>query len=106
MVDHMHGGPHAMDTCMDHWLMVAEAILQPQISKKMLILDLHDIQNLACGACNGYVTVKKRFVFVFCLGGPAPPEGRVGGYLPGNQKHSALELFELRCVSASPVSVQ
>ena len=35
-------------------------------------------QNFACGACNGYVTVRKRYVFVFCGGGPGPQIGRAG----------------------------
>ena len=42
-----------------------------------------------CNACNGYVTVKKRFVFVFILGGPAPPEGRGGAHIPRDQKRIA-----------------
>ena len=47
----------------------------------MLILAFR-IQNFACGACNGYVTVRKRRVcngsFLFYLGGGRPSEG-VGG---------------------------
>ena len=72
--------------------MVAEAILDLIFQRKCSSWASRS-QNFACGACNGCVTVRKRFVFVFCLGGPSPPRGRAGAHLTGNQKHSALLLF-------------
>ena len=68
--------------------MVAEAILDLNFQRKCSSWASRS-QNFACGACNGYVTVRKRFVFVFCGGGPGLPRGRAGAHLPGNQKHSA-----------------
>ena len=71
-VDVMHGGP----------LMVTEAILQ------LKFLAVGENANLGppyvskfClrRMVNGYVAVRKQFVFVLFLGGPAPPEGRGGG---------------------------
>ena len=52
----------------------------------MLILGLQT-SNFACGACNGYVTVRKRFVFVFCGGGPGPSEGAGGRQQTGRSKN-------------------
>ena len=46
-------------------------------------------QNFACGACNGYVTVRKRSVFGLCLGGAGPQTLGEGGHLTRDQKHSA-----------------
>ena len=68
--------------------MVAEAILDLNFQRKCSSW-ASGSQNFACGACNGCVTVRKRFVFVFCLGGPSPPRGRAGAHLPGNQNRSA-----------------
>ena len=45
-------------------------------------------QNFACGACNGYVTVRKRSVFVFCWGGPGPSDP--GGGDPLNERSKTL----------------
>ena len=39
-----------------------------------------------CNACNGYVTVRKRSVFVFCLGGPGAPDPGGGGALSERSK--------------------
>ena len=47
-------------------------------------------QNFACGACNGYVTVRKRYVFIFWGGGPGLQIGRAGAHLTRIQFRSAL----------------
>ena len=41
-----------------------------------------------CNACNGYVTVRKRSVFVFCLGGAGPSDP--GGGDPLNERSKTL----------------
>ena len=48
--------------------MVAEAILTFKNEGKCSIW-ASSLQNFACGACNGYVTVRKRSVFVFLFWG-------------------------------------
>ena len=67
--------------------MVAEAILTFKNEGKCSFWAF-SIQNFACGACNGYVTVRKRSVFVFCLGvgGPSDP----GGGDPLNERSKTL----------------
>ena len=75
MVDHMHGGPS----------MVAEAILELNFQRKCASWGPPCIKNLPSAHCKRLVTVRKRFVFVFFLGGPAPPGGR-GGALTERSK--------------------
>ena len=58
-------------------LMVAKAILTFKNEGKCSSWASRS-QNLACGACNGCVTVRKRFVLFFVLGGPGPQRGRAG----------------------------
>ena len=50
--------------------------------EKMRILGLHVSKFCLRRMVNGYVTVRKRFVFVLLSGGPAPPEGRGGAHFP------------------------
>ena len=65
--------------------MIAEAILDLNFQRKCSFWASRS-QNFACGACNGYVTVRKRFVFVFYGGGPSPSEGAGGRPLSGRSK--------------------
>ena len=60
--------------------MVAKAILTFKM-KENAHFGPPDFKILPCGAHNGYVTVKKRSVFVFCLGGPGAPDPGGGGAL-------------------------
>ena len=74
--------------CMvDHFCMVAEAILQLNFQRKcsswasmIKISPAAHVKRLCNGQrrlCNG----EKRFVFVFFLGGPAPTDRRGGAHL-------------------------
>ena len=65
--------------------MVAEAILTFKNEGKCSFWAF-SIQNFACGACNGYVTVRKRSVFVFCSGGAGAPDPGGGGPLTEKSK--------------------
>ena len=59
---------------------------------------------LAChNACNGYVTVRKRSVFVFCLGGPGPSDPGGGGPLTERSKtlRPAMPSFEQAAVTCA-----
>ena len=71
--------------------MVAEAILDLNFQRKCSSW-ASGSQNFACGACNGYLTVRIRSVFVFCGGGPGPQIGRAGAHSPRTQSRSAQRL--------------
>ena len=82
-------------------------------SKENGHLGLPNLKIFACGACNGYVTVRKRLVFVFCLGGaeaPDPEGGRplnersnalrpVARHIRGPQRHGHNGRRHVRCCS-------
>ena len=66
LVDHMHGPWWTIDGRRGHF-----SHLGPP--------DINFCQNFGCGSRKtAYVTVRKRFVFVFFLGGPAPRDRRGG----------------------------
>ena len=65
--------------------MVAEAILTFKNEGKCSFWAF-GIQNFACGACNGYVTVRNQSVFVSCLGGPEPSDPGGGSVLNERSK--------------------
>ena len=60
--------------------MVAEAILTSKSQEKCSSWTSSS-QNFACGACNGYVTVRIRSVFVFWARAPRPSDHAGGGPL-------------------------